>query len=728
MKHLIICREYPPAPSGGIGTYAFNLSRLLAEAGETVHVIGQMWERAEQKIEERCHGRLIIHRVPFDDWASLLPRRPHPSLDSEEARGLFKSDFPPQSFSWQAGLLAEVLVEKEGIDIIEASDYEAPLYYFQLRRALGRGPKRQPPCLVHFHSPTEFIALSNDWDLSQPGVLTAKRLEDYSIAAADALLCPSRYLARQAEAHYGLTEGSVQVVPYPIGESRLLERDSSVWESGTICYVGRLERRKGVIEWVEAAVALAGEYPAARFEFVGDDTFDARGESVRELLESRIPRDLKRMFCFRDGRKRSTLPQFLARARMAVIPSRWENFPNTCIEAMGSGLPVIASREGGMAEMIEDGRTGWLANGPGGDGLRQALARALETPATRVREMGSNAALDIGHICNNGRVVERHLDLRSAIIRRGAGRSTQLPVNLPWSGRPLSDEASRCAPQDGSPDGLAIVIACADAGRSLDECLESLKRQTRKPAAVVVVDHGSTGKPTSKALETARSEGWQVIRQRGAGVAAAKNAGVKAVIRSGTAPLGFAFLSVEDRPHSDFIAVCEAALQQCPEVGLVSCWVHSKADNKVQVRPCPSFPYQWLSNEVAPFSAVRTEALLEAGSFRILINQGHEDWDLFNAVMAAGWVTVTVPEILVSHRQEASNGNGKPCRELLDRFPELIARDAGDLVLLAREASPMRGQIGRARAIMRHPRGPALRVLRALKNKIIRYGNGTGEK
>jgi glycosyltransferase involved in cell wall biosynthesis len=673
---------------------------------------------------------LIIHRVPFDDWASLLPRQPHPALDDEARRGLFKSAFPPQCFSWQAGLLAEDLVEKEGIDVIEAPDYEAPLYYFLLRRALGRGPKRQPPCFVHLHSPTELIALNNDWDLSLPGVLTAKRLEDYSIAAADALLCPSRYLARQAEAHYGLTQGTVQVVPYPIGEGRFLERECSIWERGTICYLGRLERRKGVIEWVEAAVALAREYPAARFEFVGDDTVDARGDSIRGLLERRIPRDLKRMFCFRGGRKRSSLPQFLARARMAVVPSRWENFPNTCIEAMGSGLPVIASREGGMAEMIEDGRTGWLATGPGSEGLREALRRALETPATRVREMGRDAASDIRRICNNDSVVERHLAFRSAIARQEAKRSTKLPVNLPRAKRPFSDESARRVPQNCSPEGLAVVITCHDGGRPLDECLQSIKRQKREPATVVIVDHGSSENRTPEALETARSEGWRVIQQADAGLASAKNAGIEAVLGSGFKPIGFVFLGVDDRPHSDFIGVCEATLRQCPEVGLVSCWIHSRVDNRVRVRPCPSFPYQWLSNEAAPFSAVRTEALLEAGNFRPLMNQGHEDWDLFNAVMAAEWITVTVPEVLVSRRLSDDNGYEEARRELHDRFPELIARDAGDLALLiesararslGKKASLLRGRIATARAILRHPRGPALWVLGALKNKILRH-------
>ena len=84
MNHLIICREYPPAPSGGIGTYAVHISRLLAESGETVHVIGQLWEGAEKPIEEKHHGRLIIHRLPFEDWTSLVGRKLHSAVKSQE--------------------------------------------------------------------------------------------------------------------------------------------------------------------------------------------------------------------------------------------------------------------------------------------------------------------------------------------------------------------------------------------------------------------------------------------------------------------------------------------------------------------------------------------------------------------------------------------------------------------------------------------------------------------
>lgn len=144
MKHLIICREYPPSPGGGIGTYVFHISRLLAESGETVHVISQLCEGSEKNLEKKFHGRLIVHRIPFAVWTSS-GRKLSPAVESKEAKGLFESSFYPQCFSWQASLLAESLVAQEGIDIIEAQEYEAPLYYFQLDALWGLDRKDVHP-------------------------------------------------------------------------------------------------------------------------------------------------------------------------------------------------------------------------------------------------------------------------------------------------------------------------------------------------------------------------------------------------------------------------------------------------------------------------------------------------------------------------------------------------------------------------------------------------------
>ncbi|HJX27560.1 MAG TPA: glycosyltransferase family 4 protein [Thermoanaerobaculia bacterium] len=436
MKHLIICREYPPAPSGGIGTYAAHIAPLLAEAGETVHVIGQLWRDANREIEESHGGRLIVHRLPYQDWDADRPRFAPWDVTLS---ALFRSDFPPRAFAWQAGRLAERLVESEGIDLIEAQEYEAPLWFFQLRRALGMGPRRQPPCLVHLHSPTEPIAVHNEWDLTRPDVAAAVRLEEETIRAADALLCPSRFLARQAEERYGLDPENVRVIPLPLGGGRPLERPPEVWERGAICYVGRLERRKGVLEWIDAATAVAREDSTVRFEFVGPNVLGLAWISGEDLVEQRIAPEVRDRFAFHGSQPRTELPRFLGAARIAVVPSRWENFPNTCVEAMASGLPVLATRQGGMAEMIEDGVSGWLADDATPETLAGALRRALATPPERLREMGRNAAAAVARICDNRTILERHLALRAEAAARGASRSLVPPAGAPRTLRQLAE-------------------------------------------------------------------------------------------------------------------------------------------------------------------------------------------------------------------------------------------------------------------------------------------------
>ena len=139
MKHLILCREYPPAPGGGIGAYVWHISRLLAESGESVHVIAQAWEGAQSPLEEHLAGRLVIHRLALEDWKAIFRPKLHPSLRGTASAALFKTGFYPQAFAWLASDLAERLIEQEGIDLVEAQEYEAPLYYLLLRRAIRTG-------------------------------------------------------------------------------------------------------------------------------------------------------------------------------------------------------------------------------------------------------------------------------------------------------------------------------------------------------------------------------------------------------------------------------------------------------------------------------------------------------------------------------------------------------------------------------------------------------------
>jgi glycosyltransferase involved in cell wall biosynthesis len=678
MRHLIVCREYPPAPypPGGIGTYVQHIVRLLAEHGETVHVIGQRWAGAALETEHQCSDRLVIHRIASGDTHLDFPDLPDGPIAGRGLEAMLASSMPTQWFAWRAARLAELLVERAGIDVIEGQEWEAPLYFLLLRRALGLGPGRQPPVITHLHSPTEFIFRHNEWPSERPDYEPMRRLEDYVIGAADAWLCPSRFLASQCEERYELGRGSVTVVPYPNGGTPWVERSPEIWQHGSVCYVGRLELRKGIVEWVRAAVAVAAGHPGVVFDFLGADLPYEGTTSVQQLLERSIPVELRPRFRFHGSLPRAEVLEFLRGAQMAVVPSRWDNLPNTCIEAMASGLPVLVSRHGGMVELVEDGHSGWVAETTeaASDGLAAALRRALATaPADRAR-MGAAAADAVRRICDDTRVVDQHLVLRRQLVDAGAVRSLAPPPSLPWSAGAVRLPRRRAA--DAARRGVAVIVrsAGADAGC---ECVAALERQTLLPTAIVRLDEGSCA------------------------------AAVEALEREAR-PLGILFLDPQDRLEPMALAALHEILLRLPEVGLVSCWGPPRwSTAALRTAAPPGFPFHWLADDCASASLYRATALREVGGPRPGLAAGYDLWDLSSAVMASGWVGITYPAVLATRveaapREVPAHG-GRSRLAMLERFRPLIAADAIEIVTLleARLAAPDFGGVASPPTLLR---------------------------
>lgn len=719
MNHLIVSREFPPSSyaQGGIGTYAAHIATLLAEAGETVHVIGERWNGAPDARQVLCGGRLIVHRVPMDEPLS----GPDDAADRRILRAMRRSAFPAQAFSWQVARLAERLVQEAGIDCIEGQEYEAPLYYFLLRRALGLGPDRTPPCFVHLHSPTQIICHYNDWDLGRPDHLTAKRLEDYVIQAADAALCPSRYLARQVERHYGLDAGSVEQIPLPRGDTPLLERTIATWQSGTICYVGRMEPRKGVFEWVDAAVQVARRHQGVRFELIGADTSPANAwpASVRAALRARVPRDLADVIVFVGAMPRPALRERLARARIAVVPSRWENYPNTCVEAMATGLPVLATRQGGMVEMVEDGRNGWLAADASPEALAATLCRALDARPEELARMGQQAAADIHRLCDNQSIVERHLEFRARVASAPVNRSTRVPQrgsSTVLFGRRADPPPSNRIPETGT--GIVLVADMASPN-DVHDVIEDLRAQTQAPVAVIVDAPG---------LSDAEREDVE-RRLRDARIVAAPASpgeGADAFQRAlALRARGVAIRASGCRLEPLFVEVCAAVLTHLPDVAVISHWhragVRSDEDCVPQI---PARPYQWILDDVSPCAVFRSSAVTALGVLQAPSGGHISTGDLALALLCGGWGGMTVPAFL-SRRvrprtfQESSVAcaTSAQCRRTIeDRGVAIAPEDGLEILAIVRgtTATPL-NRLRSLKALLRLPfadqRGVAARLL-----------------
>ncbi len=161
-------------------------------------------------------------------------------------------------------------------------------------------------------------------------------------------------------------------VPVPPGGPPALRRRAT--PEIILGTAGRLVELKGIEYLLGAAAALQHEFPALRVEIAGSGPQRERLEKA--VTRSGLGEHVKFLGWIDD------LTPVLPRWDVFVMPSLEEGFPIAALDAMAAGLPVIATSVGGVPELIEDGKTGWLV--PPRD------AKAL---VSRLRPLLSNAEL-----------------------------------------------------------------------------------------------------------------------------------------------------------------------------------------------------------------------------------------------------------------------------------------------------------------------------------------------
>jgi glycosyltransferase involved in cell wall biosynthesis len=139
-----------------------------------------------------------------------------------------------------------------------------------------------------------------------------------------------------------------------------------------ILYVGRLTTEKAV----DVLVAAMRELPDEQLTIVGDGP-------ERPALEAAARALANVRFVGRIDHAR--VAQYLAAAKMLVLPSRQEGQPNVLMEAMARGVPVVATRVGAVPDLVADDRTGLLADAGDAPQLAQAIRRLSADPALRAR-------------------------------------------------------------------------------------------------------------------------------------------------------------------------------------------------------------------------------------------------------------------------------------------------------------------------------------------------------
>ena len=185
-----------------------------------------------------------------------------------------------------------------------------------------------------------------------------------------------------AKGYPGTLRGRIEAIPNPVpkAEGRAAPEDRNSEGRYTLLAVGRLDgvqKRLGCL--IDAFARVARDHPAWHLIVIGDGP--EREALVRRAADCGIAE--------RVGFDASAPDIFstYANAQLFVIPSLWEGFPNVLAEAMSHGLPAVgfAAAEG-VSHLIDDGETGWLAEGlDDAEALARTLDKAMTDHSERAR-------------------------------------------------------------------------------------------------------------------------------------------------------------------------------------------------------------------------------------------------------------------------------------------------------------------------------------------------------
>jgi glycogen synthase len=180
--------------------------------------------------------------------------------------------------------------------------------------------------------------------------------------------------------------------PHP--ELLKIPEETQTWR---VLFVGRLEFRKGATDLAEAIPRVLDSEPDARFRLVGRSLPHPRNKmDLRGFLLMKLG-DYADRVEFISGLAYEDAIRGYGDADICAFLSRWENFPNVCLEAMAAAQGVIGSSAGAMSEMIAHEKTGLLVPPKAPKALAEAILRLLRAPEARVR-MGQAVRT---HVCTN---------------------------------------------------------------------------------------------------------------------------------------------------------------------------------------------------------------------------------------------------------------------------------------------------------------------------------------
>jgi glycosyltransferase involved in cell wall biosynthesis len=211
-------------------------------------------------------------------------------------------------------------------------------------------------------------------------------------------------------------------------EAAAFRREQNLGDGPVIGFIGRIVHEKGAIEFVRAAGIVAKALPGARFVMIGEPLRSDRDSCWDEINRLRKELGLERALCFTGYRK--DVPALLASLDLFVLPSYREGMPRALLEAMATGLSVVATSIRGCREEVVNGVTGFLVPPRDQVSLAEAIKKLLFSEKLRA-EMGAAGRARVLAAFDERKIVARQIE---CIERLAARKLPNRGLDRPRSG------------------------------------------------------------------------------------------------------------------------------------------------------------------------------------------------------------------------------------------------------------------------------------------------------
>lgn len=364
--------EFPPHIAGGLGTACYGMTRGLARNGvEVIFVMPRAYGDEDQRfarvvnasdvetIGTRDHefSEELLEKVSFihidsnmlpyispEEYAAyhdefVRSGRTHEWTDVWKQRYTFSGKYGAnlmEEVARYAMVAAQVAKDLEGqFDVIHAHDWLTYFAGIAAKRVSGK------PLVVHMHA-TEF-------DRSGENInRRVYAIEKAGMQAADRVIAVSELTRRIVIGKYGILADKVVTVHNAVrfGESEEAAPERAVKDK-VVTFLGRITYQKGPDYFVEAAAKVLQRVSDVRFVMAGSG--DLMNHVVRRVAQLGIAD----RFHFTGFLKGGEVQRMFRLSDVYVMPSVSEPFGISPLEAMRSGVPVIISRQSGVAEVLD---------------------------------------------------------------------------------------------------------------------------------------------------------------------------------------------------------------------------------------------------------------------------------------------------------------------------------------------------------------------------------------